>query len=237
MSRHFPAYDFDCDDMDPEFDAPEAPRSEPTMRRIRTRRTIGTALADEQKMVVACPFLDRWPSFDECLGCESFCGYAVDGRPAGSTVRCARVDAAARSTPGRADERGRSQRTTVDEVMKDPICVRKDVTIDELTSIFVNEKISGLPVVDGEGKLLGVVSKTDLVEAREGKLDRMPEPITAGELMTPHPHALAPTASIAEASSLMREHRVHRAPVVSRSGHVVGVLTALDIARWISTQE
>ncbi|HZU99024.1 MAG TPA: CBS domain-containing protein, partial [Planctomycetota bacterium] len=157
--EHFASFDLDCDDMDAEPAPVPPPRSQ---RRLRIVRTIGSGAADEEEMRVACPNRDKWPTFDECLECAMWRGYSLDPRGKDSFVTCGELDAP-RPIPADACVRGRALRTRVSEVMSDPICVRENVTLDELATIFVSNGISGAPVVDAEGKPVGVVTKTDIV--------------------------------------------------------------------------
>jgi hypothetical protein len=89
-SRHFPAYDWDCDDGD--MDRVPAPRPRVRVlsahRRIRERPTDGGST----EQVVECPFRDAWPTFEACLGCPSFRGYSLDPAGEDSFVSCSRVD-------------------------------------------------------------------------------------------------------------------------------------------------
>ncbi len=249
--RHFPAHDFDCDDVDPESSPPPAPAN--AHRRIRTRHVLGEGVAEKEEMLVQCPFRDRWPTFEDCLGCEHWRGYSLDPIGRDSFMSCARADEIRWAMPLGASERSRAMRTRVDEVMNDPVCVRRDMGFDELASFFVDRGISSAPVVDAEGKPIGVVSKTDLVEARAGRIDAETGPsekpiergfqedrrsaLTAAELMTPVVYSLPEGASMADAVALMATKGVHGVPIVSRSGDVVGVLTSLDVACWLNTPE
>jgi CBS domain-containing protein len=250
-SRHFPAYDFDCDDVDLE----SSPRVVPpnAHRRIRTRRVHGEGVVAKEEMLVHCPFRDRWPSFDECLGCEHWRGYSLDPAGRDSFMSCARADEIRWAMPLDPSERSRAMRTRIGEVMRDPVCVRRDMDFDELATFFVDRGVSSAPVVDAEGRPIGVVSKTDLVEARAGRIDAETGPsempiergfqedrrssLTVAELMTPVVYSLPASASIADAVALMAGKDVHGVPIVSPSGHVVGMLTALDVACWIDAPQ
>jgi len=263
-SRHFPAYDFDCDDCDvdaaPEKDVAQPQKLGTAHRRIRTRRVAGDGPTEKAEMLIQCPFLDRWPTFDECLGCEHWRGYSLDPSGKESFMSCARAGDPHCHTPLGLDEKTAALRTKVNEVMSDPICVSEDMGLDELAALFVDRGISSAPVIDGDGKPIGVVSKTDLVEARAGRIDGEPEPdselrtargkrlgpgfqedrrsaLTAANLMTPVVFSLPESASVAEAASLMAHKGIHGIPIASRSGDIVGVLTSLDIARWLDSME
>jgi CBS domain-containing protein len=132
--------------------------------------------------------------------------------------------------------------TPVSAVMKSVLCVRPELEIDDLETLLLEQHVSGVPVVDEKGFLVGVVSKTDLV--RHEKLDneqwveRMGEiraPARVAEIMTRHPASVGANASIAEAVQLMLTHRIHRLPVVSEAGEVLAIVTPLDVLGWVTS--
>jgi predicted transcriptional regulator len=150
-------------------------------------------------------------------------------------------------------------RTSVASIMSaDTICVDPELGLEALALIFLERGISGAPVVDANGRPLGVVSKTDLIREQQenaGMLEIEPmtfeqqgegvelglgfhlERVRQGkvkDIMTPLTLTLGENASIARAAALMAYEGVHRVPVVSATGRVVGVVSALDIARWVA---
>jgi CBS domain-containing protein len=139
------------------------------------------------------------------------------------------------------------------------VCVRREVSIESLTALFLERDISGAPVVDDSGAPVGVVSKTDLVRERymNGEsVDAEPlqvtqrrgltyplggkfhaEPVaraTVADIMTPLAFTLHESTPLSQAAALMAYEGVHRVPVVSDDGRVVGVLSSLDVTRWLA---
>jgi CBS domain-containing protein len=121
-------------------------------------------------------------------------------------------------------------RSTVSAIMTAaPYCVRDDVAIDEVTSLLLARGFSAVPVVDAEGRALGIVSKTDLLQhAHAG--GRRDAPVR--EVMMAMVFAVEPTSPIGDAAALMAGEGVHRVPVVDGRGAVVGILSTIDIVRW-----
>ncbi|WP_437593547.1 CBS domain-containing protein [Sorangium sp. So ce1000] len=148
--------------------------------------------------------------------------------------------------------------TPLAEIMtRDVICVRPEVALDDITALLVRYEISGMPVVDAAGRPVGMVSRADVLRAadergdteesqrvtsRSGELAPLemehgfhvlePVRITARDVMTPVVVQLHESASIRQAASLMAYESVHRLPVVSDDGKVVGILSSLDVLRW-----
>jgi CBS domain-containing protein len=111
-----------------------------------------------------------------------------------------------------------------------PVCVRPDVRLNDVTDLLLERGFSAVPVVDPEGRAIGIVSKTDLLRhARErGARDAIVE-----RVMMPIVFAVEETASMGDAAALMAGEGVHRLPVIDVEGKVVGVLSALDLVRWL----
>ena len=117
------------------------------------------------------------------------------------------------------------------EIMtKGAICIHKDTPILEAIQIMVNNGITGVPVVEKDMTLLGIVSEQDvlrLIHTHQQERNR-----TAGEFMT------RPVISFEEEDSLLdivyclRDSSIRRIPVTS-DGKVVGIISRADILRRI----
>lgn len=142
----------------------------------------------------------------------------------------------------------------------DVFAVRPDVSIEALTDVLLERGISGAPVVDEEGRPVGVVSKTDLLEQRfvagdtgeaiaQGwqasrghyrvesglgiHLEALPYDSVA-DAMTRGAATLSENASVAQAAAMMVTRGIHRVVIVSEDGKLSGIITASDIMRWVS---
>jgi IMP dehydrogenase len=114
----------------------------------------------------------------------------------------------------------------------DPIVIRADAPLAEAARLLDRHSISGLPVVDNAGFLVGVLSQTDLLRARatEHLWANWPG-LSVRHLMTSpaiHVRASLPTAA---AARLMERERVHRLVVVREDDEriPIGVLSVSDI--------
>jgi len=133
-------------------------------------------------------------------------------------------------------------------------------SLGELSELLSLHQISGAPVVDEQGHLLGVVSQTDMAaylgglyteEIRggagyyQGLMGRISsadpgvrgllETKTVQELLTPHVCCVSPTASLDEVLDTMLHEHVHRLLVVDQ-GRLVGVVSTLDVLRVLRDQ-
>jgi CBS domain-containing protein len=114
----------------------------------------------------------------------------------------------------------------------DAISVNIDASIEEAERLMHDRGVSGLPVVDIWGHLVGVISRTDVVE--DGGiptailLRRRPSGLRVGELMTSPAITVSALTDLRDAARLMRDRRIHRLVVVDDADRPVGVLSASD---------
>jgi len=127
---------------------------------------------------------------------------------------------------------GADDLTVADLMTLDPIVVSVDAVLEEAERLMRERKVSGLPVVDEHGGLVGVISRTDVLEdggvPMAVLLRRKPSGLRVGELMSSPAVTVELTARLVEAARLMRDNRIHRVVVVDEHGRPVGVLSASD---------
>ncbi|MFE0023632.1 CBS domain-containing protein [Amycolatopsis sp. NPDC059021] len=96
--------------------------------------------------------------------------------------------------------------------------------------------VSGAPVVDNEGVVVGVVSQGDLLERKAGRvrrrrLHRKATGQFVADLMTTPAITVEQEADVSRAARLLEEHRIHRLPVVDSAGKLAGLVTRGDLLR------
>ncbi|KND28481.1 CBS domain-containing protein [Streptomyces acidiscabies] len=120
-----------------------------------------------------------------------------------------------------------------------------DTPFKEVARLLARHRISGLPVVDGDDKVLGVVSETDLLARQAAPVASGPARLTraarrrtakaaartAGQLMSGPPVTVHADDTIAEAARTMAERRVERLPVLDVEDRLVGIVTRGDLLR------
>lgn len=118
----------------------------------------------------------------------------------------------------------------VHDIMTDRfVAVSPDTTIDETITLLLEHGVSGLPVVDDNGKLLGVISEIDIIGlVYEADI----EASRVGDHMTCDVQTLDVDASLDDAAGGFCTQSVRRFPVV-RDGRLVGILSRRDLIRFI----
>lgn len=124
----------------------------------------------------------------------------------------------------------------VGEVMTSgPVTVLSTASLAEAVGVLDSKKITGLPVIDESGALVGVLSQTDLVRARANPHLAQNWPgLAVGDIMTTPALTVPATASLEEAARLMEERRVHRLVVVDDKAAPIGIISISDLVRsWL----
>lgn len=116
--------------------------------------------------------------------------------------------------------------------------IGNQASVAEAILTMADAHISGLPVVDGGGRMVGVLSMTDVIAAEAEAEDAasrqtLLENTEVGEIMTRRPYTVAPTADVREAAQQMLYADVHRLFVVEGET-VVGVVSTTDIVRAVA---
>jgi CBS domain-containing protein len=138
------------------------------------------------------------------------------------------------------------------------LTVSPETSISDLSKILENRQIGGLPVVDKGGRLVGVITQSDLVDrARDLELPpainildfhiylQIPSHLlqrvekmlgtTVGDCMTRDPVTVAPDAPVSQIAALMAKQKVHTIPVL-KGGKIVGIIGKMDLVRAMAQE-
>jgi len=147
---------------------------------------------------------------------------------------------------------------TVRDVMTRPVrTVGPDTPLKDVARLLIESGISGVPVVDASGAVLGIVSEADFLMKEQGaaavhhrrmamflgetaetraRLEKVAAR-TAGEAMTAPAQVITPSRPLHEAAALMTKRRINRLPVIE-SDRLVGIVTRADLVRaYLRTDE
>ncbi|MHC4547356.1 MAG: CBS domain-containing protein [Planctomycetota bacterium] len=153
--------------------------------------------------------------------------------------------------------------TAQDIMSTDLMTVTPATSLSQFARICIEDNISGCPVVTIDGRLEGIVSKTDLLERLlEGRHNYSANPdfrrlmglgeegvfATGGaasesedeifgrveDIMAPDPVTVLPDAAVFEVTRLMAEHRIHRV-LVEEHGKLLGIITSLDLIAHLAS--
>jgi len=146
-----------------------------------------------------------------------------------------------------------SRRIMVRDVMtKNVIHVRDDADITEVTNLLSENRISGLPVVDGEGRVIGVITEADVLSTAGMKKEHafrdiirhlLGEPLPGHteskrlrDVMSSPAVTTGPESDIRDVALTIDEKRIKRLPVVDKEGKLIGLISRADIVRVIGTR-
>jgi len=138
----------------------------------------------------------------------------------------------------------------VKELMNEEVvAVEPETTLKDVASLLVEHRISGVPVVDAERTVLGVVSEADIVAKEQAakpgsrildwllgggfgfsELERL-SARTAGQAMNSPAITIGADKEVFQAARLMTEHGVKRLPVVDDKGALIGIVTRSDLVK------
>ena len=137
---------------------------------------------------------------------------------------------------------------------RDFVCVREDLSVDAVRAILLERGVGAAPVVDAEGMPVGIITKTDFVRGlaelegdwpgpseaaprlpRGFHLEALPR-ATARDLMMPFVFALPVETTVAQAAAFMASRGVHHVLVNDKRGALVGILSTIDLARWLAAE-
>ncbi|MEL6501158.1 MAG: CBS domain-containing protein [Cyanobacteria bacterium J06607_15] len=149
---------------------------------------------------------------------------------------------------------------TVAEIMTtDLITVSPETSLQEAIQILAEREISGLPVVNKQGQLVGVISETDLTWQATG-VDTPPYVMfldsiiylqnpakhnqevhkalgqTVGEAMSDRPATVKSSQLVREAARIMHDQKIRRLPVVNEQEELVGIVTQGDVIKMMAAE-
>jgi CBS domain-containing protein len=135
----------------------------------------------------------------------------------------------------------------IEQIMTtDVATISPDASLKDVARTLAGREVSGLPVVDDDGRLVGIVSERDLfprkaAQPRGGLLSRLlgrtdgarPPARVAADVMSTPAVAIEPFWSIPGAAAMMRDHGVKRLPVIDDGGRLVGIVSLADVVRAV----
>lgn len=148
--------------------------------------------------------------------------------------------------------------TAKDIMTRKVITVKKDLPIKDLSNIFIEHKVNGLPVVDNNDQLIGIVTEEDLIE--QNKNLHIPTVIslfdaviylesdkrftdelrkltgtTVADIYTSKVITIPPETSLNDCATLMAEKNIHTLPVVE-CGKLIGIIGKIDLIRGLAQE-
>lgn len=118
-----------------------------------------------------------------------------------------------------------------DVMVKDVITVTEKTPLKDVTKLFGEKRITGVPVVNADGQLVGVLSESDIIR-KTTNLGAW-SPTHAGQIMTKPAVTVSPNETLQKVCELMHDRHIHRVVVGDDSG-IQGIITTMDILKAIA---
>jgi len=142
---------------------------------------------------------------------------------------------------------------------KEVITVSPETRVSDLTQTLAGKNLGGVPVVDAEGRLVGIVTQSDLI-ARVEELELPPAlnildfhlylqipshlfrkvekmlGTTVADIMSPKPLTVSPDTPVPRIAALMEQQKIHTLPVLE-GGKIVGIVGKIDLIRALALGE
>lgn len=112
-------------------------------------------------------------------------------------------------------------------VITDPFFLKKDNTIQEADSLMGRFRISGVPIVDDDHKLIGIITNRD-IRFEDDFSKKIEESMTSKNLVT-----AKEGVSLSEAQEVLRRNKIEKLPIIDDEGHLKGLITIKDIEKKI----
>ena len=131
---------------------------------------------------------------------------------------------------------GEGRQLRVRDLMSlEPVTVRDNVPLTVADRLMREHGVSGLPVVDGDGALIGVLSRTDVMATASGPEGATWQGTSVAASMTAPGLTIGADVPLADAAARMEEYRIHRLVVIEpEGGHPIGILSTTDLVRSIA---
>lgn len=127
-----------------------------------------------------------------------------------------------------------------DLMRRDVFTIREDDSVESLLEVLVGEHLHGAPVIDEDGKLVGVVSQLDVffgTMTREGgtgsRVPKSLEGLLVKDIMTSPAVSADEETELPALCRMMHKLRIHRVPIVNE-GRVTGIVSSLDICAAVA---
>ena len=133
------------------------------------------------------------------------------------------------------EDRTVAERTVEELMTRDPLVISADAPAARAERLMHERRITGLPVIDDAGALVGVLSRSDLLHARGHEPFATDWPgLRVNRLMSKPPITIDASASVVAAARVMEESGVHRLVVVDDAGKPIGLLSTMDFAHALA---
>jgi CBS domain-containing protein len=194
---------------------------------VRARTIVTGSAAATSASLVTCPLARVSVGVERCRECERYEGRRrVDGQ---THVSCCVTSPPPEPPLLRKRLPHPADLVAVGSLLApEVVCLAQTLSVAEATGVMLARNLSGAPVVDENGRAVGILTRSDVLRAAASA--------SVTEAMMPVLFGLGESDSLARAAALMATENVQHLVVVGDHGRVVGLVTALDATRWLARE-
>jgi CBS domain-containing protein len=224
--------------------------AKPVRPRFAFRRVQRERSGETTRLAVLCTRRMQVVDVSECRSCEHCRGLCIDPGSRELFLRCVST------APGEGLEAAPGAGVNaISRIMSSPArCLAESEDLPSALALLVQHDIGAAPVIDARGRPIGILTKTDLLHhcrpqagdvrldddagaaSAEGVVMERRAPPRVREVMSHVVFTLHPDADVSRAAALMAYEGIHHVVVTSQEGLAVGIVSSLDVMRWVARQ-
>jgi len=113
------------------------------------------------------------------------------------------------------------------------VTIGEDAPVSQLCDVLQAAHATGVPVLNAQGELVGIVSEDDILYGTMGVFEKEGRPVLVRDIMTSPAVCATEDTDVVELSRMLWGMRIHRIPILSE-GRVTGIVTTLDVVRAVA---
>jgi CBS-domain-containing membrane protein len=122
--------------------------------------------------------------------------------------------------------------TTAKEIMtRDLVSATEDMTIEEALKALINHRITGLPVINKKGKMMGVISEFDILQQLAGSKKKSSKVFQERIIFSKKVDAISDDTPLSVIVKEFIDTKYRRLPVIDEKGNLVGIITRRDLMK------
>jgi CBS domain-containing protein len=203
-----------------------------TRRRFLVRRVTLEPHGDREVPIAVCPRRLSVLSVEQCGACVDFVELCVNRDRGTPFMRCSFDEAVLVGSEVVAAGASGDQATCVADVMRAPASCALTATLADVLDAMTETEVTA--VVDSRGRAVGLLNKADILQHLYDRGRTETASTTVGEMRLSPTFLVSPDAPIGQVAAILAYERLYAVLVVDSEQALIGIVSALDLARWLA---